>query len=112
MQGSTLTHRSGTDTAFAQLNIYVGSSLPAGTRLVSFRYLFDTATAGNTSGYVTPLLFEYKSVEAATVYAVVGIGKGFPVKLHSVPQAIPFTVAQGTAVAREPISHSSSLAPR
>jgi hypothetical protein len=95
-EGSTATHRSVTDQEFAQLNIYVGSSFPAGTRLVAFRYLFDLTTFGNTSGYITPVLFEYKSVEAFTVYTVVGIGKSYEVKLNSLPQTIPFDVVEGT----------------
>jgi hypothetical protein len=66
--------------------------------VVAFGYLFDHTTFGNTSGYITPLLFEYKSVEAATVYTVVGIGKGFEVNLSSAPQAIPFDVIEGTPV--------------
>jgi hypothetical protein len=97
-QGSTPTHRTVTDAEFAQLNIYVGGSLPAGTNLLYFQYLFDLTTFGNTTGYITPLLFEYKSVEAATVYTVVGIGRGFEVKLSSVPQAIPFDIIEGTKV--------------
>jgi hypothetical protein len=95
-EGSTATHRSVTDQEFAQLNIYVGSSFPAGTKLVAFRYLFDLTTFGNTSGYITPLVFESKSVEAFTVYTVVGIGKGFEVSLSSHPQTIPFDVIEGT----------------
>ncbi|MGA2591970.1 MAG: hypothetical protein ABSH32_18825 [Bryobacteraceae bacterium] len=98
-EGSTPTHRSLTDTFSGQVNIYVGGSFPAGTNLVAFQYLFDLTTAGNTSGYITPLLFEYKPVEAFTVYTVVGIGRGFEIKqLGSVPQAIPFDVIEGTKV--------------
>jgi hypothetical protein len=32
---------------------------------------------GNTTGYITPLLFEYTSVDGYTVYSVAGVGKGF-----------------------------------
>src|ERR1039458_4381408 len=95
---STPTHRSVTDTEAAQLNIYVGGSLPVGTHLLKLQFLFDLTTAGNTSGYITPLLFEYKSVEAVTVYTVVGIGQGFEVQLSSIPQEIPFEVIEGTKV--------------
>ena len=59
-EGSTPTHRSVTDTFSGQVNIYVGGSFPAGTNLLYFQFLFDQTTAGNTSGYITPLLFEYK----------------------------------------------------
>jgi hypothetical protein len=98
-EGSTTTHRSVTDLNFGALNIYVGASLPVGTDLLALRFLFDTTQGGNTSGYLTPLLFEYKSVEAATVYTVVGIGKGFPVNLSSAPQEIPFELVAGSKVA-------------
>jgi hypothetical protein len=97
-EGSTVTPRSVTDQEFAQLNIYVGGSLPAGTNLISFRYLFDHTTFGNTTGDITPLLFEYKPVEAFTVYTVAGIGRGFPVTLSSAPQSIPFEVIEGIKV--------------
>ena len=99
-EGSTPVHRANTDHNYGALNIYVGSSLPVGTHLAALRYLFDSTAggAGNTTGYLTPLLFEYNSVEAATVYTVVGIGKGFAVSLSSSPQVIPFYVIQGIAV--------------
>ena len=97
-EGSTPTHRSVTDTFSGQVNIYVGGSFPAGTNLLYFQFLFDETTAGNTSGYITPLLFEYKPVEAFTVYTIVGIGKSFAVQLSSAPQAIPFYVVEGTKV--------------
>jgi hypothetical protein len=97
-EGSTATHRAVTDQEFAQLNIYVGGSLPAGTNLLLFRYLFDLTTFGNTSGYITPLLFEYSPDEAFTVYKVVGIGRGFEVKLNPAPQTIPFDVIEGVGV--------------
>jgi hypothetical protein len=99
-EGSTPTHRANTDHNNGALNIYVGGSLPVGTHLAALRYLFDSTPggAGNTTGYLTPLLFEYKSVEAATVYTVVGIGKGFEVNLESTPQSIPFEVIEGIAV--------------
>jgi hypothetical protein len=97
-EGYTVAHRSVTDQEFAQLNIYVGGSLPARTNLVSFRYLFDLTTFGNTNGYITPLLFEYTPVEAFTVYTVVGIGRSFVVNLSSAPQSIPFDVVEGAKV--------------
>jgi hypothetical protein len=96
-EGSTPTHRSVTDTFSGQVNIYVGGFLPPGTHLIALQYLFDLTTEGNTSGYITPLLFESQSIEAFTVYTVVGIGKGFEVKqMSSAPQAIPFDVIEGT----------------
>jgi hypothetical protein len=91
-----------------QVNIYVGSSFPAGTNLVYFQFLFDEATAGNSSGYITPLLFEYKPVEAFTICTVVGIGKSFEVKLDSAPQAIPFGVIEGPRCPPAVTSHSAS----
>ena len=97
-EGSSPTHRSQTDRSSGLVMIYVGGSLPAGTNLLAFQYLFDLTTGGNTTGYLTPLLFEYKPVEAFTVYTVVGIGKGFEVPLNSAPQAIPFDVIAGTKV--------------
>jgi hypothetical protein len=74
--GSTLTHRELDDGAYAQVNIYVGAPLPVGTNLVALQFLFDETHVGNTSGYITPLLFEYRPLEAETLYTVVGIGKG------------------------------------
>jgi len=97
-QGSSLTHRSEVDEWTGQVNVYVGGALPVGTNLAAFQYLFDLTDAGNTTGYITPLLFEYHSVEAFTIFTVVGIGKGFEVKLRSVPQQIPFEVIEGTRV--------------
>jgi hypothetical protein len=97
-EGSSPTHRSLTDDFSGQVNIYVGGSFLPGTNLRYFQFLFDFTTAGNTSGYITPVLFEYKTVEAFTVYTVVGIGQSFAVKLNSVAQAIPFNVIEGTKV--------------
>jgi hypothetical protein len=53
---------------------------------------------GNTTGYITPLLFEYTSVDGYTVYSVAGVGKGFEVELNSAPHKIPFDVIVGTKV--------------
>ena len=75
--------------------IYVGGSLPAVTHPAAFQYLFDLTTAGNTLGYITPLLFEYKSDEAYTIYTVAGLGRGFEVALNSVPHTIPFAAIEG-----------------
>jgi hypothetical protein len=99
-QGSTYTPRGQTDRSSGLVMIYVGGPLPTGTNLVSFQYLFDLTTAGNTTGYITPLLFEYKPVEAFTVFTVVGIGKGFEVGLNAAPRSIPFDVVEGIRVPR------------
>jgi hypothetical protein len=98
LEGSKPTHRADTDNGIGELNIYVGGSLPARTQPVAMSYLFDQTSAGNTTGYITPLLFEYKSVEAATVYTVVGIGKGFKVSLFEFTGVIPFEVVEGIKV--------------
>jgi hypothetical protein len=98
-QGSTVSPRSQLDSWFGQVYIYVGGHLPVGTNLLEFRYLFGaTSDSSNTTGYITPILIEYWPVEAFTVYAVVGIGKGFPVTLSPVPQTIPFDIIKGIKV--------------
>jgi len=97
-EGSTPTHRSQTDRSSGLVMIYVGGSLPAGTNLVALQYLFDLTTAGNTTGYITPLLFERTPGAINTVYTVAGIGKGFQVALSSTPQAIRFEVTEGLRV--------------
>jgi hypothetical protein len=99
VEGSTPTHRTEIDSWNGQVFIYVGGSLPTGTNLVAFQFLFDTAqVGGTTTGYITPLLFEYNPVELYTIYTVVGIGKGFDVALNSLPQAIPFEIVERTKV--------------
>ena len=98
IQGSAPIHRNVTDTVSSTVDIYVGGSLPSGTRPVAFQFLYDETTAGNKSGFITPLLFEYKSVEASTVYTVVAIGRGFPVQLSPSVQTIPFEVIAGIKV--------------
>jgi hypothetical protein len=71
--------------------------------MAEFQYIFDFTEAGNTTGYITPLLFERTSDESYVIYTVVGIGKGFEVSLNSSPRAIPFEVIEGTAV---PTNHN------
>jgi hypothetical protein len=95
-EGSTTTHRPVTDDDSGEVYIYVGGFFPVGTHPAAFRYLFDLTHQGNTTGYITPLLFEYN--ESLTAYTVVGIGKGFAVTLNSAAQTIPFDVIQGTKV--------------
>ncbi len=45
-------------------------------QLTATPFLFDQTNVGNTSGYITPLLFEQTS---PGIYTVIGIGKGFEV---------------------------------
>jgi hypothetical protein len=78
--------------------IYVGGSFVAGTHMAEFQYIFDLTDVGNTTGYITPLLFERTSGESYTIYTVVGIGKGYEVALNSAPHAIHFEVIKGIAV--------------
>jgi hypothetical protein len=63
-----------------QVYIYIGGAFPAGTNLSTFKYLFDhTGPGGNTSGYITPLLFTREVHETSVLYTVAGIGRGFTV---------------------------------
>ena len=66
-EGSATTHRPNTDNDSGEVYIYVGGSFPTGTHPAAFRYLFDFTEEGNTTGYITPLLFEYTSVGSFTV---------------------------------------------
>ncbi len=97
-EGSSPTARSQTDRSSGLVMIYLGGSVPEGTNLLAFQYLFGLTTAGNTTGYITPLLFEYSTVGTFTVYTVAGIGKGYEVELNSAPEKIPFDVVVGTKV--------------
>lgn len=96
VQGSTPTVRAQTDQYVGSVYIYVGGSFAPGTEPATFRYLFGFAEFGNTTGYITPLLFESESAGEYTIYTVRGIGKGFEVALHSAPQTLPFDVIEGT----------------
>jgi hypothetical protein len=78
-EGSTPTHRTQVDENGGQVYIYAGGSFVAGTHMAELQYIFDFTEAGNTTGYITPLLFERSSVGSYTIYAVVGISKGFEV---------------------------------
>ena len=94
-EGSTATHRYTIDGAIAQVFIYGGGTIPAGTHLVSFYFLFDQSNVGNTSGYITPILLDQTSAE---IYTVIGIGKGYEVQQELNPQSIPFTIIEGVKV--------------
>jgi hypothetical protein len=96
-EGSTATHRLNTDWDGGEVYIYVGGTFPVRTHPAAFRFLFDFTENGNTTGYITPLLFERISGEEYTVYAVVGIGKGFEVALNPAPQTIPIDVIEGSS---------------
>jgi hypothetical protein len=61
--------------------------------------MFDFTEEGNTTGYITPILFETSSVDGFTIYTVAGIGKSFKVKLAPGIQAIPFNIIEGTGMA-------------
>ena len=98
VQGSTPTHRAKVDGLAGQVYIYVGGSLPAGTNLRSFQFLFDFSNAGNTTGYITPVLFNRSPGELYETYTVAGIGGGFEVAINSAPQAIPFELIEGVEV--------------
>jgi hypothetical protein len=91
-------HRLEIDSWYGQGYIYIGGSLPAGTRLAYFQYLFDIPNLGGNTGYITPLLFERTPGETYTIYTVAGIGKGFGVKLNSLPGTLPFDVLEGIKV--------------
>jgi hypothetical protein len=94
-EGSTTTHRSFVDSAQGQVYIYGGGKIPSGTHLIGFRFRFDETSAGNISGYITPLLLEETS---AGIYTVIGIGAGYEVQQYRDPQTIPFTINQGVSV--------------
>jgi len=98
-EGSTVTHRSTVDGDSGQVYIYIGGAFPAGTHLVTFKYLYDfTGPEGNTSGYITPLLFERVFDGPYVLYTVAGIGLGFKVNLATGPQTIYFDVVEGIKV--------------
>lgn len=97
-QGSTLTHRSMVDLDSAEVYIYAGGTFPAGTNLVAFKFLFDFNEAGNTMGYITPLLFARVPTGSSVIYKVAGMAKGFAVTMSSVPQKIPFAAIEGIKV--------------
>ena len=98
-EGSTAMHRSAVDGDSGQVYIYIGGALPAETHLVTFEFLYDFAgPEGNTSGYITPILFERVYDGPYVLYTVAGIGLGFKVNLDTAPQPIYFNVVEGIKV--------------
>jgi hypothetical protein len=95
-EGSTPTSRSLTDDDSGEVYIYIGGFYPAGTHPVAFQYIFGVTHEGNTTGYITPLLFEYNA--SLNAFTVAAIGKGYAVTLNSAQQKIPFEIVQGTKV--------------
>jgi hypothetical protein len=100
-QGSEPIHRPQVDTWPGQVYIYTGGFLPVGAHPASFQYVFDSTEEGNTTGFITPVLLESSSVEAFTVYRVVGIARSFRVQLNSGVQRIPFTMLEGIKMATQ-----------
>jgi len=98
VEGSAPLSRPSIDGYSGSVYIYTGGSLPASTYPSAFRYLFGISPNGNTTGYITPLLFEPQTFGQYTVYIVVGIGKGYEVSLNAAPQTIPFSIVEGTKV--------------
>jgi hypothetical protein len=97
-QGSAPIRRSLVDTSSGQVYVYTGGLLPAGSHLATLQYMFDFTQEGNTTGFITPILFEATTVEGFTIYTVAGIGKSFGVKLAPGLQAIPFNIIEGKSV--------------
>jgi hypothetical protein len=98
IEGSSPTVRQQTDQYVASVYIYAGGYFPADTVLVDFQFLFGFGEFGNTTGYITPLLFESKSNGDLTIYTVRAIGQGFEVGINPSPQLLPFHVLEGTQV--------------
>lgn len=96
-EGSTTTHRGNVDSYFGQVFIYRGGAFPVGTYLVSFHFLFDESSVGNTSGYITPLLLDQTS---PGIYTVIAIGRGYEVVQSLLPQSIPLVIVNGVIVPR------------
>jgi hypothetical protein len=98
-EGSTTTHRSNVDSDGGEIFIYIGGAFPKGTSPQSFTFLWDfVGRGGNSTGYITPLLFERVPGPFFTTYVVRAIGQGFPVAISSSPQTIPFNILEGVSV--------------
>jgi hypothetical protein len=98
VQGSTPTPRQQTDGFSGCVYIYVGGFFPIGTDLSGFEFLFSFTEIGNTTGYITPLLFEAEPAGEYTVYTLRGIGKGHEVEIGPKPKAFAFEVVDGTQI--------------
>ena len=94
-EGSATLHRAQVDTSPGNVYIYVGGSFLIGTRPTELQFLFYFTLAGNTTGYLTPLLFERVTGELVTSYVVRGIGKGISVNMNPLPSTIPFEIIEG-----------------
>jgi hypothetical protein len=97
-EGRTVTHRRNIDGDSGQVYIYIGGSFPEGTHLGTFEYLFDlVGPEGNTSGYITPLLFMRQTVGSFVIFTVAGIGQGFEADYRSpgAPATILFDLVEG-----------------
>ncbi len=98
-EGSTPTYRNNADGAIGQVYIYTGGTFPLGTLPTELRFLWDfEGPADNTTGFLTPLLFEESVSGEYTLFRVVGIGKAFPVRLQAGPAAIPIDIVVGSRV--------------
>jgi hypothetical protein len=99
IEGSTVTQRAIVDGDGGMVYIYTGGSFPAGTHLATFKFLFNfTGPQGNTSGYITPLLFIRQQSGNAIIYTLIGIGKWSAVELNADPQTILFDIVEGVKV--------------
>jgi len=95
IEGSSPTHRTMTDQYLGSVYIYAGGFFPGRTGMTSLQFLFSFAEFGNTTGYITPLLFEVESTGEYTIYTVRGIARGFEVGLGAALQTLPFDVLEG-----------------
>ena len=99
VEGSSLTHRSIVDGDSGQVYIYIGGAFPAGTKLSTFKFLFDhVGPEGNQVGFITPLLFTREIRGSQVIYAVAGIGRGFQVSGNMAPTTILFDIVKGISV--------------
>jgi len=98
VQGSTPTPRQQTDGFSGCVYIYVGGFFPIGTDLSGFEFLFSFTEIGNTTGYLTPLLFEAEPAGEYVVYTLKGIGKGHEVEIGPKPKVFAFEVVDGTQI--------------
>ena len=95
LEGSAVTALPQTDGYYASVYIYAGGSFPVLTNPTALQFLFGFSGSGDTSAYITPLLFEAETFGEYTVYIVRGIGQGFEVSLSPLPQTLPFNMING-----------------